>query len=264
MQFECVSLVGIVLARIFHARGTRKVAPVKHAMSPNSTKLNVLFEDNHLLVINKPPLLPTMGVREGDNSLINQARHYIKQKHNKSGNVYLGVVSRLDSFVSGVIVFARTSKAAGRLSEQFRRRSVEKKYWAIVPDKLPAVGRLEDWLAKDESHHRMVVVKSDAADAKIARLQYNTLGTSQLKNGRRFRLIEIELETGRKHQIRVQLENAGCPIVGDRKYGSKEPFKRGIALHSRNLVIEHPTLKVIQSFQAETPPWWNIDQFALS
>jgi len=207
-----------------------------------------------------------MGVSDGDESLVSLARQYIKHKYNKPGNVYLGVVSRLDSFVSGVIVLARTSKAASRLSQQFRSRSVEKKYWAIVPDDLPSGhGQLENWLIKNESSHRMMVVDAGAAaqrNAKIARLQYRTLGTSEA--GPRLRLIEIELETGRKHQIRVQLEHAGCPIVGDRKYGSRLPFKRGIALHSRKLVIEHPTQKVLQSFQAETPPWWNLDQYALS
>lgn len=235
-------------------------------MSNHPIKLNVLFEDNHLLVVDKPPLLPTMGAREGDDSLINQARQYIKQKYDKPGNVYLGVVSRLDSFVSGVIVLARTSKAASRLSEQFRSRTVEKKYWAIVPDNLPAdTGHLEDWLIKDESRHRMIVVQAKsvkAPGAKVARLHYKTIGTNEFKNVHHLRLIEIELETGRKHQIRVQLENAGCPVLGDRKYGSKLPFKRGIALHSRKLVIEHPTQRVLQSFQAETPPWWDIDKYA--
>lgn len=237
-------------------------------MSPSSTKLNILFEDNHLLVIDKPPLLPTMGVHDGDDSLFNRARQYIKQKYNKPGNVYLGVVSRLDSFVSGVIVLARTSKAASRLSEQFRSRSVEKKYWAIVPDNLPNdSGLLEDWLIKDESRHRMIVIQGNPANspgAKLAKLRYTTIGASESKNVQRTRLIEIELETGRKHQIRVQFEHAGCPIVGDRKYGSELPFKRGIALHSRKLVFEHPTQRVLQSFQAETPPWWNVAQYALS
>ena len=236
-------------------------------MSADDFKLKILFEDNHLLVINKPPLLPTMGVRDGDQSLVSLARHYIKHKYNKPGNVYLGVVSRLDSFVSGVIVLARTSKAASRLSQQFRSRSVEKTYWAIVPDDLPSVnGRLENWLIKNESRHRMIVIDDDAAaqrNAKIARLQYRTIGTSKPGPPPQLRLIEIELETGRKHQIRVQLEHAGCPIVGDRKYGSCLQFKRGIALHSRKLVIEHPTKKVLQSFQAETPTWWNVDQYAL-
>ena len=116
-------------------------------MRPRSEKLNVLFEDNHLLVVNKPPLLPTMGVKEGELSLLSQSRQYIKQKYNKPGNVYLGIVSRLDAFVSGVIVLAKTSKAAGRLSEQFRNRTADKTYWAIIPDVLTEEnGRLEDWV----------------------------------------------------------------------------------------------------------------------
>jgi 23S rRNA pseudouridine1911/1915/1917 synthase len=234
---------------------------------PDSPKLKILFEDNHLLVIDKPPLLATMGAREGDDSLLEQARDYIRQKYNKPGNVYLGVVSRLDAFVTGVIVFARTSKAASRLSEQFRSRSVEKKYWAIVPDALPHLtGRLEDRLVKNESRHRMVVVKKNAAAVpgeKTARLEYKTIGRFTPTNATAQRLVEIELETGRKHQIRVQFEHAGCPIIGDQKYGSEVPFKRGIALHSRKLVIEHPTKKSIQSFQSEPPSWWNLERFTL-
>ncbi|MGI9496160.1 MAG: RluA family pseudouridine synthase [Mariniblastus sp.] len=237
-------------------------------MRPSSEKLNVLFEDNHLLVVNKPPLLPTMGVKEGELSLLTQSRQYIKKKYNKPGNVYLGIVSRLDAFVSGVIVLAKTSKAAGRLSEQFRNRTADKTYWAIIPDVLQEdSGRLEDWVIKNESLHRMTVVpngKKTPTGAKIARLNYQTIGTE--KNNRRSptKLLEIKLETGRKHQIRVQLENAGASILGDRKYGSELPFKRGIALHSRELSIEHPTNRVLQSFQAETPSWWNIDRYSLS
>ena len=237
-------------------------------MRPSSEKLNVLFEDNHLLVVNKPPLLPTMGVKEGELSLLTQSRQYIKKKYNKPGNVYLGIVSRLDAFVSGVIVLAKTSKAAGRLSEQFRNRTADKTYWAIIPDVLQEdSGRLEDWVIKNESLHRMTVVpngKKNPTGAKIARLNYQTIVTE--KNNRRSptKLLEIKLETGRKHQIRVQLENAGASILGDRKYGSELPFKRGIALHSRELSIEHPTNRVLQSFQAETPSWWNIDRYSLS
>ncbi len=144
-------------------------------MNPQ-TQLKVIFEDNHLLVVDKPPLLATMGAREGDDSLIEQARAYLKHKFNKPGNVYVGVVSRLDSFVSGVIVLARTSKAASRLSEQFRNRSVVKKYWAIVPDQLSTdSGQLEDRLFKDESRQRMVALKKDSPP-NLARksLDYDT------------------------------------------------------------------------------------------
>ncbi|MGB1929709.1 MAG: RluA family pseudouridine synthase [Mariniblastus sp.] len=237
-------------------------------MRPRPEKLNVLFEDNHLLVVNKPALLPTMGVKEGELSLLSQSRQYIKEKYDKPGNVYLGIVSRLDAFVSGVIVLAKTSKAAGRLSEQFRNRSANKTYWAIVPDALKQEsGKLEDWVIKNESLHRMTVVpkgKKSPAGAKIARLNYKTLGIESTNRQAPTKLIEIKLETGRKHQIRVQLENAGASILGDRKYGSDLPFKRGIALHSRELSIEHPTKRVIQSFQAETPSWWNIHRYSLS
>ena len=235
-------------------------------MSPLSD-LKVLFEDNHLLVIDKPPLLATMGTREGDDSLLEQAREYIREKYSKPGNVYLGVVSRLDSFVTGVIVFARTSKAASRLSEQFRSRTVMKKYWAIVPDNLPSpAGTLEDRVVKDESRHRMIVVDPSAKENgdKVARLHYRTIGNSTSNSSMPLALVEVELETGRKHQIRVQLEHAGCPIIGDQKYGSDAPFKKGIALHSRKLVIEHPTKKTAQSFQSEPPSWWNLDRFTLS
>lgn len=232
-------------------------------MPSPSAKLNVIFEDNHLLVVDKPPLLATMGVREGEDSLLQRARDYIKHKYDKPGKVYLGVVSRIDSFVTGVVVFARTSKAASRLSEQFRNGSVRKVYWALVPDELPCPeGQLEDRLVKNESQHRMAALRKNAPPVpgeKTARLRYRTIG----RRGS-LRLLEVELETGRKHQIRVQLENAGCPIVGDRKYGSQLPFKQGIALHSRRLVIEHPTRKVVQSFESEPPDWWNLGLYRLS
>ena len=224
--------------------------------------LKVIFEDNHLLVVDKPPLLATMGAAEGEDSLYLQAQTYIKKKYNKPGNVYVGVVSRIDAFVSGVIVLARTSKAASRLSDQFRRGVVEKRYLAIIPDHLNSDrGSLEDFLVKNESRHRMEVVPdaNHLPKPKLARLSYSTKGICK-----GLRLIEIELETGRKHQIRVQLENAGCPIIGDRKYGSKKPFHKGIALHCHRLSFEHPTKKVVQSFESEPPSWWNLDRFSIS
>jgi 23S rRNA pseudouridine1911/1915/1917 synthase len=237
------------------------------AMPSASSELKVIFEDNHLLVIDKPPLLATMGTQEGEDSLVERARQYLKGKYNKPGNVFIGVVSRLDSFVTGVVVLARTSKAASRLSEQFRSRTVEKKYWAIIPDGLPSdSGQLEDRLIKNESRHRMEVLRKNAPkhpNEKLARLRYRTIGRFSPINGERIRLIEVELETGRKHQIRVQFENVNCPIIGDQKYGSDLPFKRGIALHSRELVIKHPTKQVSQSFQSDPPGWWNTGRFTL-
>ncbi len=223
--------------------------------------LKVLFEDNHLLVADKPTLLPTMGVKQGVDSLVDQAKAYLREKYQKPGNVYLGVVSRLDSHVSGVIVLARTSKAARRLTEQFRLRQVEKTYLAIVPESetLPAAGRLQHRLVKNESQHRMLALSENAphqALEKMASMVYETVGRHKKQ-----RLLRVTLETGRKHQIRVQLAASDCPIVGDRKYGSELPFEKGIALHSYRLTLYHPTRKEPQSFQSEPPAFWRIRRF---
>lgn len=223
--------------------------------------LNVLYEDNHLLVIDKPAPLATMGAEEGESSLVLLAKDYLRVKYNKPGNVYVGVVSRLDAFVTGVIVLARTSKAAARLTDQFRRRSVEKTYWALVADPLPdPSGTLEHHIFKNDARHRMEVVSGRSeipADAKLARLTYQVIGTHQRRS-----LLEVKLETGRKHQIRVQLESIGCPIVGDRKYGSEVPFKSGIALHSRFLSFDHPTTKQRLQFEAIPPKWWRVQRLS--
>ncbi len=226
-----------------------------------ASPLKILFEDNHLLVIDKPTLLPTMGVNEGDDSLVKQAKEYLRKKYNKPGKVYLGVVSRLDSFVSGVIVLARTSKSASRLSEQFRQRESQKLYLAIVPDlgPIPEQGRLDNRIAKNEAQHRMQILHDSSPSClgeKMAILNYRTVGRS----GDR-RLLEIQLETGRKHQIRVQLAGIGCPILGDQKYDSDLSFPFGIALHSLRLTLTHPTLKSLQSFQSAPPAFWKLDRF---
>jgi 23S rRNA pseudouridine1911/1915/1917 synthase len=211
--------------------------------------LQVLFEDNHLLVVNKPAGIATMGTAAGTKSMFTLAKDYLKKEYQKPGNVYLGVVSRLDSLVSGVLVFARTSKAAARLSEQFREHKAKKTYWAIVEGTPhPEQGELIHWMAKDESQQRMVVRTKPTADAQEARLRYESLrGTSDET------LLQVDLLTGRKHQIRVQLAQSGHPVLGDRKYGSNVSFTSGIALHARVLTIEHPTLKKPMTFAAEIP-----------
>jgi 23S rRNA pseudouridine1911/1915/1917 synthase len=230
-------------------------------MSPN---FSILYEDNHLLVVDKPPLIATMGAAPGQESLVDVLKAYLGRKYQKPGKVYLGIVSRLDAWVSGVIVFARTSKAAERLNQQFCQRSCQKTYLAIVPDRsdFKDTGRLEHRLAKDESLHRMTVVASSDkfahsnSIAQFASLTYRTLGRSH-----RYRLLEVDLETGRKHQIRVQLWAEGCPIVGDQKYDSKESFAKGIALHSFRLRIEHPTKKILLAFEAIPPEYWQLSRF---
>lgn len=215
-------------------------------------QLAVLYEDNHLLVVNKPPGLPTMGVADDRASVLTVAKDYLRDKYNKPGNVYLGIVSRLDAPVTGVLVIARTSKAASRLTEQFRRREVTKSYLALVaghPDQQS--GRLEHYLRKDERHRKMHTTSASTPDAQHAALSFEvvqTLGESSL--------VRVELETGRKHQIRVQLAKWGHPIVGDRKYGSTLAFPQGIALHSHRLVMEHPVRKEPMEIIAPPPAWW--------
>ena len=220
-------------------------------------RLKVLFEDNHLLVLDKPALLPTMGVPDDQDSLISLARQYVKNKYNKPGNVYIGVVSRIDSFVSGVVVFARTSKAAARLNAQFSQSKPQKKYLAVVPAlncKIQA--ELNHFVVKDEANHRMMTVNDSHPEAKRAQLKYKMVG--QFENDC---LVEIDLLTGRKHQIRVQFAASGIPIIGDRKYGSNRPFRKGIALHSWSLRILHPVLRQEMSFSTEPPEYWSLARF---
>jgi len=215
--------------------------------------LDILYEDNHLLVVNKPAGIATMGVTEDEPSVARLAKEYLKQKYHKPGNVYLGVVSRLDALVSGVLVFARTSKAAARLTEQFRERETSKIYWAVV-EHLPrnATQELVHWLKKDDRQQRMVVTPPQTAGAQEARLRYRPL--QKLPRGE---LLEVELLTGRKHQIRLQLATVGTPILGDRKYGSERPFPHGIALHARQLTLAHPVKKEPLSWVAPLPASWN-------
>jgi 23S rRNA pseudouridine1911/1915/1917 synthase len=223
--------------------------------------LEVLYQDNHLLAVNKPAMLPTMGVAGDRPSLLAVAKQYLREKYSKPGNVYLGIVSRLDAPVTGVVLMARTSKAAGRLAKQFRERDVEKVYWAVVEGAIePPAGSLTDYLRKDERHRKVHVTTEHASGAQSAELSYRLIeasaGQPQLRDSGRLSLLEIRPRTGRKHQIRVQLARAGFPILGDRKYGSGRPFTAGIALHARRLVIEHPVSKMKISIEAPLPASW--------
>jgi 23S rRNA pseudouridine1911/1915/1917 synthase len=193
-----------------------------------------------------------MGAAAGETTLVTQAKAYLKQKYQKPGNVYLGVVSRLDTPVTGVVIFARTSKAAQRLTEQFRTRVVEKTYWAIVEGLVePAAGESVAWVAKDERAERMRVVGPQFPGAKEARLSYRRLAIVH-----RDSLVEVTLETGRKHQIRLQLADRGHPILGDAKYGSRRSFPLGIALHARRLVFVHPVRGERIELLAPIPASW--------
>ncbi len=219
--------------------------------------LQVLYEDNHLLAVNKPAGLPTMGAPAGKSSLLEIARRYVAEKYGKPGRAYLGVVSRLDAPVTGLVLFARTSKAAARLNEQFRSQSVEKVYWALVEGCFPLEdAEWVDYLAPDRRHRRVTVVRpahvtATAQEAKEARLLVRRL---QIVG--EFSWVEIRPLTGRKHQIRVQLSQHGYPILGDRKYGSRQKFPVGIALHARRLVVEHPVEHSRLELVAPLPTVW--------
>jgi len=199
--------------------------------------MDILYEDNHVIALVKPPGLATMGLPDGKETLLTQTKAYLKKKYAKPGEVYLGVVSRLDVPVSGVVLFARTSKAAARLNEQFREHTVKKVYAALVEGAIiPTEAECADRLGEDKRHRK--VFQTQSGEGKESKLRYQ-----KLRQINRCSLIEIQLETGRKHQIRVQLASRGFPIRGDIKYGAKMSFPGGIALHAWKLTFSHPTTK---------------------
>ena len=200
--------------------------------------MHILYEDNHIIALIKPPGLATMGLPSGEKTLLTQTKAYLKEKYAKPGEVYLGVVSRLDVPVSGIVLFARTSKAAARLNDQFREHTVEKIYAALVEGAIfPPEAECVDYLCEDRRHRKVFRTQSDDA-GKECKLRYR-----KLQQIHQCSLIEIRLETGRKHQIRAQLAARGFPIRGDIKYGAKLSFPGGIALHAWKLSFSHPTTK---------------------
>ncbi|QDV25343.1 Ribosomal large subunit pseudouridine synthase A [Aureliella helgolandensis] len=227
--------------------------PIKNTETPSPT---VLYEDNHLLVINKPAGLATMGTEPQIPTAARWAADYLKRKYHKPGNVFVGIVSRVDRLASGVLPLARTSKCASRLSEQIRNREPSKRYLAYVDGKIASASdskwtTLRHHVRKNESRQRMEVVQPSTRDAQLAELHYRCLARSP--NGS---LIEVDLITGRKHQIRLQFSELGHPIVGDAKYGSQRKFGPGIALHCWELRIAHPTRGETLTFSAKPQgPW---------
>ena len=214
--------------------------------------MNILYEDNHVIALAKPPGLATMGLPDGEETLLTQTKAYLKEKYAKPGEVYLGVVSRLDVPVSGVVLFARTSKAAARLNEQFREHTVEKIYAALVEGRIiPQEAECVDYLCEDKRHRK--VFRSYSGEGKESRLRYR-----KLQQINQCSLIEIQLETGRKHQIRLQLSARGFPIRGDIKYGAKQSFPGGIALHAWKLTFLHPTTKERIELTAPLPKTFDV------
>lgn len=215
--------------------------------------LSVLYEDNHLLVVNKPCGIATMGTRTDETSLALMAADYLTRKYHKPGKAFVGVVSRLDAFASGVLVFARTSKAASRLSEQIRQRSTSKRYLVCVEADVPVSDsylQIEDYLFKNEEAHRIQTVRSYQVGTQLAQLRYRCLQRSS-----QYSILEVDLLTGRKHQIRVQLATRGMTVFADTKYGSKLKWPNSIGLHCYRNVIVHPTQKTSMSFQCMPSHW---------
>ncbi len=216
--------------------------------------LRVLHADNHLLVVAKPAGLPVVPDASEDESLLERARAWVEREYGKPGRAFLGVVHRLDRPVSGVVVFARTSKAARRLTAAFRARTVEKLYWG-VSEREPAgeEGVLEQWLVKDPEKNRVRSVAGERPGAKLARTRWRLLARAGRGAGSRV-LMELVPETGRPHQLRIAAATLAAPLLGDLKYGAREALPdRSIALHARSLALPHPTTKELRRFECEPP-----------
>jgi 23S rRNA pseudouridine1911/1915/1917 synthase len=212
--------------------------------------LDILFEDNHCVAIAKPAGCLSTHYQGKDETLDRAVKAYLKGKYGKPGNVFLGVVHRLDRPVSGVLLFARTSKAAARLAEQFREGTIEKVYWAIVEGNVDTpAGTLEDWLRKVET--RVEVVPAHSKDARQAVLHFQKRGSHG-----DLTWLEVRPQTGRTHQLRVQLAHHGHPIYGDARYGSIRLFDKAIALHARSLTFLHPIRYEPITLTAELPRTW--------
>lgn len=214
-------------------------------------KLKILYEDNNIIVVEKKPNIPSQSDKTGDIDMLTLVKNYIKEKYNKPGNVYIGLVHRLDRPVGGIMIFARTSKSASRLSNQVREKIFKKKYLAVVDGKFEKnQGTLEDYLYKDERHNMSKVVKKEKKNAKLAKLDYKVLKYNPVKD---LSLVEVNLHTGRHHQIRVQLSNFGHSIFGDQKYGTRGKGKQ-IALWAYELTIIHPVTKEEMTFKDYPEP----------
>ncbi len=213
-------------------------------------ELEILFEDNHLIVINKSASDIVQGDKTGDETLPDKIKAYLKVKYDKPGNVFCGVVHRLDRPTSGAVVFARTSKALERLNAQFRDKETNKVYWAIVENKPEEPeGTLVHFLKKNEKQNKSYASLKEVPGSKRAVLHYKLVTSSD-----KYHLLDIKLETGRHHQIRCQLADMGCIIKGDLKYGAKRPNKDGsICLHARTLDFIHPTSKELIHVVAPVP-----------
>ena len=218
--------------------------------------MTVVYEDNHIIVVNKTASEIVQGDKTGDTPLSETVKEYIKVKYNKPGNVFLGVTHRLDRPVSGLVVFAKTGKALSRLNDMFRLGEVKKTYWAIVKERPKELeGELVHWMVRNEKQNKSYAYDKEKPNSKKAILRYKLIGHSQ-----NYHLLEVDLQTGRHHQIRCQLAKMGCPIKGDLKYGSSRSNPDGsICLHARRVTFVHPVSKEVIDITAPLPSGnlWN-------
>ena len=219
--------------------------------------MEVIYEDNHLIIVKKNTSEIVQGDKTGDKPLSEIVKEYIKEKYQKPGNVYLGVIHRLDRPVSGIVVFAKTSKALSRMNKLFREDKVEKKYWAIVGNRPPKPSdQLVHYLIKNQKQNKSYAYDMLKPESKKAILNYSVIGHSD-----RYTLLEVDLQTGRHHQIRTQLSKIGCPIKGDLKYGAPRSNKDGgISLHARSIAFTHPVSQEEIFVTAPFPddPLWSV------
>lgn len=213
--------------------------------------MEIVYEDNHLIIVNKACGEIVQGDRTGDEPLVETLKQWIKEKYQKPGNVFCGVIHRIDRPTSGLVVFARTSKGLSRMNELFRKGEVHKTYWAIVQNRPPKqTDTLTHYLVAHEKGNRTEVFDAPKEGAQKAVLKYRVIA-----EGERYHLLEVELLTGRKHQIRAQLSHIGCPIKGDLKYGARRSNPGGgISLQSHRICFQHPVSKLEIDITAPTPP----------
>ena len=215
--------------------------------------LEILYEDNHVIAVTKPNNIPVQADDSNDKDMLTIVKEYIKEKYNKPGNVFLGLVHRLDRPVGGAIVFAKTSKGASRLSNEIRKQTFERKYLTVIEGHLNNSGTLEDYLVKNRMTNTSYVTSKDTKDAKRAVLDYKTIGVDEALS-----LLEVKLHTGRSHQIRVQLSNQNTPIFGDQRYNKLSKVGEQIALWSSEIKFKHPTKDEIITVTSQPPnryPW---------
>lgn len=212
--------------------------------------MEVVYEDNHLIIVNKTASEIVQGDKTGDTPLSETVKAYLKEKYQKPGNVFIGVTHRLDRPVSGLVVFAKTGKALSRLNEMFRTGQVEKTYWAVVKNFPPSQEKiLTHYLVRNEKQNKSYVYDKEVPNSKLAKLHYKLIGKSE-----NYYLLEVNLMTGRHHQIRCQLAKIGCPIKGDLKYGAPRSNPDGsICLHARKVKLIHPVSKQLIEVEAPVP-----------